>query len=118
MNRLALTLALFLGAAPLSLTSQTADPSSRPIQTVAFRVADLPSTIQPGSALELRVQGEKSFAGSYLVRRGGYIILPSIGRVFVAGKTIDVAAEIITRALRGAGVEKPDVSLKPAEQPQ
>src|SRR5688572_6185265 len=40
----------------------------------------------PGEAIEVMVMEDDSFNGIYQVRRGGYIIMPRVGRVSLAGK--------------------------------
>ena len=44
--------------------------------------------ILPGENLEVIVNEDGAFNGRYVVRRGGYIIMPGIGRVSVAGKSL------------------------------
>jgi len=44
--------------------------------------------ILPGDNIEIFVVEDASFNGRYQVRRGGYIILPAVGRIAVAGKTM------------------------------
>ena len=47
--------------------------------------------IAAGETVELYVAEDESFNGLYQVRRGGYIILPRVGRVLVAEKTLEEA---------------------------
>ena len=55
--------------------------------------------ILPGNNIELWVNEDTSFNGRYQVRRGGYMILPQIGRVQVAGKTVGQAEAAVRKAL-------------------
>jgi protein involved in polysaccharide export with SLBB domain len=48
------------------------------------------AAFEPGDTLELYVDEDASFNGQYLVREGGYILIPKIGRIPVQG--IDHAA--------------------------
>lgn len=65
--------------------------------------------ILSGETLELFVAEDESFNGTYQVRRGGYIIVPRLGRVLVAGKTVpqiekDLKASLEDSQLRSATV--------------
>jgi len=56
--------------------------------------------ILPGDDLEVLVVEDASFNGTYKVRRGGYIIVPAVGRVQVAGMTMNDAETAVRKALR------------------
>jgi protein involved in polysaccharide export with SLBB domain len=56
--------------------------------------------ILPGENVELTVNEHKQFDGRYVVRRGGYIIVASIGRVPIAGKSVSEAAATIRASIR------------------
>ncbi|RMD81257.1 MAG: hypothetical protein D6820_05450, partial [Lentisphaerae bacterium] len=70
--------------------------------------------VMPGEKLELIVAEDKTFNGTYTVRRGGYIILPRIGRVVVAGKTRQEAELAVKKALEATQLYKATVLLEPA----
>ena len=55
--------------------------------------------VLPGENLDVYVVEDPAFNGHYQVRRGGYIIIPQVGRVFVAGKKIPAAEAAIRAAL-------------------
>jgi protein involved in polysaccharide export with SLBB domain len=78
------------------------------------------STIRSGDNLDVRVVEDPSFNGKYSVRRGGYIIVPQIGRIAVADKTKEEAAAAVEKALEAAQVPKATVTIeiikKPAEK--
>ena len=44
------------------------------------------------------------FSGRYVVRRGGYIIVPQIGRVMVAGMKVEVARTAISDAIAKSAI--------------
>ena len=76
--------------------------------------------ILPGETLELYVNEDDTFNDLFQVRRGGYIVLPRIGRVLVAGKTIDeveaaIKARLEEDQLRQATVlvEREDQVIEP-----
>ncbi len=71
--------------------------------------------VMPGETLELFVAEDKSFNALYTVRRGGYIILPRLGRVSVAGKTVVEAEKVIKKVLEASQIRKATVML---ERPQ
>lgn len=52
-----------------------------------------------GDTLEVVVVEDNSFNGIYPVRRGGYILIPRVGRVFVAGKNVEAAEKSIQETL-------------------
>lgn len=55
--------------------------------------------VLPGENLDVYVVEDPSFNGHYQVRRGGYIIIPQVGRIFVAGKTLPGAESAIKKSL-------------------
>ena len=44
------------------------------------------------------------FSGRYVVRRGGYIIVPQIGRVMVAGMKVEAARTAIRDAIAKSAI--------------
>ncbi|WP_449069977.1 polysaccharide biosynthesis/export family protein [Prosthecobacter sp.] len=53
-----------------------------------------------GDSVELFVEEDKSFNGVFEVREGGYVLIPKIGRVMVAGLTRDGAEQRIRESLQ------------------
>ncbi len=49
----------------------------------------------PGDMLELYVAEDDAFNGIYQVRAGGYIVIPRLPKVYVAGKTLKVVEQVI-----------------------
>jgi len=80
-------------------TSETLPPP--PISQTAPRPARVPQErkITPGEILDIFVLEDESFNGRYLVRAGGDIILPKIGRVQIAGGTLAQAESAIQAKL-------------------
>ncbi len=60
------------------------------------------SSIGEGEILQLHVIEDQTFDQLYQVRPGGYIILPRVGRVPVAGKNLEQAEEEVRIALEKA----------------
>jgi hypothetical protein len=67
--------------------------------------------IVPGENLLVRVAEDPTFDGTYQVRRGGYIIMPQLGRIAVAGKTLAVAEAAVQRALQSTQLPKASVKI-------
>ena len=68
--------------------------------------------IVPGETLEVFVNEDPSFNGRYQVRRGGYIIMPQVGRIAVAGKTIPGAEAAVKRALQSSQLHHASVLIE------
>jgi protein involved in polysaccharide export with SLBB domain len=66
----------------------------------------------PRENVELYVNEDASFNGKYEIRRGGYIILPQVGRIPVAGKTIEQAEAAVRRALEDSQLHHASVMLE------
>jgi protein involved in polysaccharide export with SLBB domain len=70
--------------------------------------------IVPGDALQLFVLEDETYNGLYQVRRGGYVILPRVGRVFLAGKDMAAAEKTIKDALEASQLRQGTVMLERA----
>ncbi len=68
--------------------------------------------VVPGEMLEVFVNEDPSFNGRYQVRRGGYIIMPQVGRIAVAGKTIPGAEAAVKRALQSSQLHRASVLIE------
>jgi polysaccharide biosynthesis/export protein len=68
--------------------------------------------ILPANNLEVFVNEDTSYNGRYQVRRGGYIILPQVGRVMVGGKTIAQAETAVRKALQATQLRKATVMIE------
>lgn len=68
--------------------------------------------IVPGENIEVFVVEDATFNGRYQVRRGGYIILPQVGRVFVAGKSIEETERAVRKALESSQLRKASVMIE------
>jgi protein involved in polysaccharide export with SLBB domain len=66
----------------------------------------------PGENIELYVNEDASFNGKYEIRRGGYIILAQVGRIPIAGKTIEQAEAAVRRALEDSQLHHASVMLE------
>jgi protein involved in polysaccharide export with SLBB domain len=71
--------------------------------------------ILPGDNLEIFVVEDSSFNGRYQVRRGGYIILPAVGRIAVAGKTFQGAEVEVRKALETTQLQHATVMVEKVE---
>jgi protein involved in polysaccharide export with SLBB domain len=68
--------------------------------------------ILPGNNLDVVVTQDSSFNGRYQVRRGGYILMPTVGRVIVAGKTVPNAEAAIRKALQATQLRRATVFVE------
>lgn len=68
--------------------------------------------IVPGENLEVFVNEDPSFNGIYQVRRGGYIIMPQVGRIAVAGKPLSAAEAAVKRALQSSQLHNASVMIE------
>lgn len=68
--------------------------------------------VLPGENLEIFVNEDASFNGRYQVRRGGYIILPQVGRITVAGKTLSQCEQAVKRALESSQLTRATVLIE------
>ena len=69
-----------------------------------------------GFLLSLNVLDDSDFTGSFRVDEAGNIVLPELGAIHVAGKTVPEAREAIAKDLLGQGILKdPEVELNVVE---
>jgi polysaccharide export outer membrane protein len=78
---------------------------------------DLPYIIHPGDQILVSVYGETTLTQTVNVLPDGYVDLPLVGRVRLAGKTTEVARRDVARALMQY-IRKPVVSLEIVTQGQ
>lgn len=84
---------------------------SSPPEPLALSGADT-EIIVPGDNLEIFINEDSSFNGRYQVRRGGYLILPQIGRVPVAGKSLVQAEAAVKKALQSSQLQQATVMIE------
>jgi protein involved in polysaccharide export with SLBB domain len=75
-------------------------------------IEDGEEAILPGNNLEVWVNEDASFNGRYQVRRGGYIMLPQVGRVQVASKSISQAEAAVRKALQATQLRRATVMIE------
>jgi protein involved in polysaccharide export with SLBB domain len=73
---------------------------------------EVDEVVVPGENLEVFVNEDPSFNGIYQVRRGGYIIMPQVGRIAVAGKTVSAAEAAVKRALQSSQLKNASVMIE------
>jgi protein involved in polysaccharide export with SLBB domain len=71
--------------------------------------------ILPGENLEIYVVEDSTFNGRYQVRRGGYIIMPQLGRVYLAGRKIDQAEAALKKVLETSQLRTATVMIEVLE---
>lgn len=68
-------------------------------------------SIRPGDTLELFVEEDDAFNGTYPVREQGDIIIPSVGRIQVAGLSVGSAGSRVQTELQARHLKKATVIL-------
>ena len=71
--------------------------------------------ILPGENVEVFVVEDSTFNGRYPVRRGGYIILPAVGRIYVAGKDLKAAEGEVKKSLESSQLHHASVMIEKVE---
>ncbi len=71
----------------------------------------------PGDILQIYVAEDESFNGLYQVRRGGYVIMPRIARVFVMGKSLSEAEAEIRKKLMENQLRVATVNVEKISEP-
>ena len=95
--------------AQLDQVEKDLDAATQDEQT---NVAGSNEILVPGETLEVFVSEDPSFNGRYQIRRGGYIIMPQVGRISVAGKAIPAAEAAVKRALQTSQLHKASVLIE------
>ena len=79
--------------------------------------ADRPRSdlITSGETIELFVMQDESFNAMYQVRQGGYILIPRVGRVQIAGMTIPSAESSVAKAFSQTMIVNPTIIIERPE---
>ena len=93
------------------------DETKLAIQSVqkSFKDGVESNLILPGESLEVVVLEDDSFNGVYQVRRGGYVVMPRVGRIYVAGKDLAGAEKAIKEALQQTQIRDGTVMVERPE---
>ena len=70
------------------------------------------STFESGDSLELFVKEDETLGGSYLVREGGYIVIPRAGRISVAGMGRSEAENKVKESLQASQLTEATVLVE------
>ena len=68
--------------------------------------------ITPGETLDIMVLEDDSLTTTYLVRRGGYILMKNVGRIPVAGKDLEGAEKAIKEKLAINQIQNANVTVE------
>ena len=98
----------------LKLASQAALSTSTgsPQAAASSARSDL---ITSGETIELFVMQDESFNAMYQVRQGGYILIPRVGRVQIAGMTIPSAESSVAKAFSQTMIVNPTIIIERPE---
>ena len=77
--------------------------------------APQPDLIASGETIELFVMQDESFNGMYQVRQGGYILIPQVGRVPVAGMNVPAAESSVAKAFSQTMIVNPTIIIERPE---
>lgn len=86
-------------------------PEPAPVAQRAPAPRQTGGSIRPGDTLELFVEEDDAFNGTYPVREQGDIIIPSVGRIQVAGLSIGSAGSRVQTELQARHLKKATVIL-------
>lgn len=88
------------------------------VPAMAAKADKLVPTFSAGDSLELLVEEDASFNGTFEVREGGYVLIPKIGRVLVAGLTRDAAESRVRETLQRQQLKQATVFVEHQPGPQ
>lgn len=94
-----------------------ADRSNQALPPVMLPIGGSPAeqskaVFIPGDSLELFVEEDPSFNGTYSIREGGYILIPRIGRIQISGLDREGAERHITQILQKGQLAKAKVLVE------
>lgn len=108
-------LAAVLALAPW-LSQCTSEPTGPLPTPPPMAVPEAPKVSQPvflvGDQLELFVKEDVTLNGSYLVREGGYIVIPRAGRINVAGLTREAVEPRVKEFLQKTQLKEANVIVE------
>ncbi len=109
---------MLAAAAPLGASAFAAEPPSDPTANPALVKRDVRYQLHPSDLLEVNFRLSPEFNASVPVQPDGYVTLPNLGSVKVAGLTLDEATVQI-RAKAAERLNEPEVTvaLKQFETP-
>lgn len=87
-------------------------PQPLPAPAIAAAAKPAADVFLAGDSLELFVEEDPSFNGTYPVREGGYVLIPRIGRVHVMGMDRQGAEGQLTQALQRGQLAKARVLVE------
>ncbi|MBL9114513.1 MAG: polysaccharide biosynthesis/export family protein [Verrucomicrobiaceae bacterium] len=92
-------------------STDTGYATATPTPHHAAPVQNSSSSIEIGDRLDLMVMEDIAFNGQYVVRDSGDIIVPKIGRVNVAGRSVQSAQESVRSKVETEQIKNPTVIL-------
>jgi len=89
-----------------------AQPNRQIVSPVSAAPGLEDAIIEIGDTLEVSVVEDHSFNGCYEVRRGGYFILPAVGRIEAAGLPITEIEAKVSKALENTQLAHATVKVR------
>jgi protein involved in polysaccharide export with SLBB domain len=77
-----------------------------------FKSSTETSLLLPGDSVEVFVTEDETLNGVYQVRQGGYIILPRVGRITIAGKDLAGAEQAVRESLATSQIRNATVMVE------
>ena len=98
---------------PASVAAQTSVPLP-PVDTVARdTVTRSVGVLRPGDGLKIAVWREKELSGEYLIDARGFVQIPGLGDIAVAGLTPPEVKERLSEQLVRRGIVTPEIAVQP-----
>jgi polysaccharide export outer membrane protein len=94
-----------------------AGASASPAQTDVIPAPSAVDTARPvgplrtGDLLTVAIEAQPEMTGQYLIDNRGFVSIPGLGRIPVAGKTPDELYPTFAKAMRDRGIERADISI-------
>lgn len=92
--------------------AQKLPPPRIPTTATAPVAAVAASVFKVGDSLELLVEEDRAFDGVFEVREGGYVLIPKVGRISVAGLSRDAVEKSIREKLQNQQLKRATVYVE------
>lgn len=103
-----------VGAAEAEIAKIATDTTDA-VQRLTRQLEDAgKGVVLPGETLQLFVLEDEAFNGLYQVREGGYVVLPRVGRVSVAGKDMGGVERVLKESLEATQLRQATVMVERA----
>lgn len=98
-----------------SACGSSVEPATQAQIAALKAAAAAPPPLQPGEKIHVLVYDEPSLTGDYVIDPSGYLSLPVIGTIKVAGLTPQQLQDRLIAALQAAHIKNPGVTVEVTE---